>query len=202
MLIDRYLPTFDATQICETRVDAPPDATYRAIREADLRDPVVNALFAIRELRLRIARKLRGAPPPPAPAKVTFGTITTQGPGWVSLAEEPGVEFVVGSVGRFWRRDYGGRPVAAEEFVPVCDPGYAKLAISFSVRPAATGGTMLRYEARTATTDSMHRSCGGFSGGASCLWAAGPMIRCILANCCRWWVLSGGAYWPRCPDGK
>lgn len=30
MLIDRYLPTFDVTQISETRVEASPNETYRA----------------------------------------------------------------------------------------------------------------------------------------------------------------------------
>jgi hypothetical protein len=157
MLIDRYLPTFDVTQICETRVDAPLEETFRAIREADLRDPVMNALFVLRELPIRIARRLRGERPPPAPAKATFATIATQGAGWTSLAEEPGIEWVVGSVGRFWQKDYGGRPVAADQFVRFQEPGYAKLAISFSVRPAATGGTMLRYEARTVTTDDVAR---------------------------------------------
>lgn len=157
MLIDRFLPAFDVTQICETRVNAPLDETYRAIRDADLRDPVVNALFSIREFPLRIARRLRGGPPPSPPAKVTFGMMTTQGPSWVTLAEEPGVEWVVGSIGRFWQRDYGGRPCAADEFVGFQEPGYAKLAISFSVQPAATGGTMLRYETRTATTDEVTR---------------------------------------------
>jgi hypothetical protein len=160
MLIDRYLPTFDVTQISETRVEASPEETYRAIREADLRDPLVQALFSIRALPLRIARRLHRAPPPPpppAPGKVTFGSLTNAGTGWVLLAEQPGVEFVVGSVGRFWRRDYGGRPVTAEEFVPFREPGYAKLAVSLAVQPAATGGTMLRYEARTATTDAVAR---------------------------------------------
>ena len=57
---------------------------------------------------------LRGQPaPPPERGKITFRTITASGPKWTLLAEEPGVEFVVGSVGRFWRKDYGGRPVAA-----------------------------------------------------------------------------------------
>jgi hypothetical protein len=157
MLIDRYIPTFDVTQICEVKVDAPPDETYRAIREADLRDPLVNALFSIREFPLRIARRLRGAAAPAAPAKVTFGSMITEGPGWVLLGEEPGVVFAVGWVGRFWRRDYGGRPVTADEFVRFHEPGYAKLAVTFSVQPAATGGTMLRYEARTATTDETAR---------------------------------------------
>jgi hypothetical protein len=64
------------------------------------------------------------------------------------------VEFVVGSVGRFWRRDYGGRPVKAEEFTRFHEPGFAKLAIGFAVRPTPGGGAVLRYEARTTTTDA------------------------------------------------
>lgn len=156
MLIDRFLPKYDVTYVCETSVDAPTDVTYAAMRDTELRDPVMSALFALRELPLRIARRLRGEPSPPAPPKVTFGTITDQGPMWVRLAEEAGVELVIGSVGRFWRKDYGGRAVTPEQFESFRDPGYAKLAISLAVRPAGSG-TILRYEARTATTDAAAR---------------------------------------------
>lgn len=156
MLIDRYLPTFDVSHVCETSVDASPDQTYAAIREANLRDPLIDALFAIRELPLRIARRWRGEAPPPRPEKITFGDMIQAGPRWVSLADEPGQEFVVGSVGRFWRKDYGSRAVTAEQFDSFRDPGYAKLAISLAVRPAGSG-TILRYEARTATTDAAAR---------------------------------------------
>jgi len=157
MLIDRYLPTYDVTEVCETSLQAPPDVTYAAIRETDLSDRVVSALFALRELPLRIVRKWRGEHHPPPPATVTFGTMTQEGPRWVQLAEEPGIELVIGSVGRFWRRDYGGRPVTAEEFIPFREPGYAKLALSFLVLPSAAGRTILRYEARTVTTDETAR---------------------------------------------
>jgi hypothetical protein len=154
MLIDRYLPEYDVTLDCETRVDAPPEETYRAVREADLRDPVISALFALRELPMRLTRRLRGAPAPAAPRKITLGTITHDGPSWAILADEPGRELVIGSVGRFWERDYGGRTVTPEDFVTFREPGYAKLAIAFSLRPDGWAGTLLRYEARTLTTDA------------------------------------------------
>ena len=157
MLIDRYLPRFDATLVVELEVEGSPEVTYPAIREADLRDPVIGALFAVRELPTRLARRWRHEPAPPDSGPVTFGTMTTEGPGWTLLAEDPGIEFVVGSVGKFWRKDYGGRPVACDEFVPFDEPGYAKLAISFGVTPVPGGGTLLRYEARTATTDDAAR---------------------------------------------
>lgn len=156
MLIDRYLPRCDVSLEFETAVDAPADEVFRAIREADLHDPVISALFALRELPQRLARRLHGQAPPPAPPRLTFGSIIQDGngPGWTLLAEQPGSELVVGSVGRFWERDYGGRAVKAEDFAGFDEPGYAKLAIGFSVRPGPMGETILRYEARTLTTDA------------------------------------------------
>ena len=155
MLIDRFLPRYDVTQVVETSVNATPERTFALIRETDLRDPLIDALFWVRELPQRLLRWWRREPAQPAAReKVTFRTITESGPGWTMLAEEPGVEFVVGSVGRFWRKDYGGRPVKAEEFARFAEPGFAKLALGFAVRAAPGGGAILRYEARTTTTDS------------------------------------------------
>lgn len=62
-----------------------------------------------------------------------------------------------GAVGRFWQRDYGWKPIARESFVGFNEPGYAKLAGGFSVRPTGFGSRVLRYEARTATTDPVAR---------------------------------------------
>jgi hypothetical protein len=157
MLIDRFLPRCEVSLEFETAVDAPADEVYSAIREADLRDPIISALFALRELPQRLTRRLHGQPPPPAPPKVTFGTMIQDGPGWTLLAEQPGQELVVGSVGRFWERDYGGRAVTAEEFAAFNEPGYAKVVLGFSVRPGPLGETILRYEARTLTTDDTAR---------------------------------------------
>lgn len=153
MLIDKYLPRFDVAEVHELEVDAPPDATYTAMWHADLRDPLVAALFAIRDLPNRIARRARGEAPPPAPSSLTFADLATPEMGWMLLAQDPGAEFVLGSVGRFWKRDYGWREVAPEEFFAFGEPGYAKIALSLSVRAVALGRSVLRYEARTGTTD-------------------------------------------------
>ena len=158
MLIDRFLRTFDVTEVHEIHVEAPPEATYKAIRHTDLRDPIIEVLFALRELPRRIRGGGRGVPSA-RPHSLTFDDLTTTlGYTWVLLGEEPDVEFVIGSVGKFWQRDYGVTPVAANDFVAFDEPGYAKLALSFSVRPAVPGGSVLRYEARTATTDAVARA--------------------------------------------
>ena len=158
MLIDWYLPRFEINEIHELRVDAPPAVTYPAILETDLRDPVIGALFAIRELPNRLARRLRRAPQRPQPRKLTFDDLATPEMGWMRLGEEAGVEFVVGSVGRFWRRDYGWYPIEAERFAAFDEPGYAKLAVSFRVQALGVDQSLLRYEARTATTDEGARA--------------------------------------------
>lgn len=157
MLIDRFVPRSDVSLEFDIVVDAPADEVYRAIRAADLRDPVISALFALRELPQRLARRLHGQLPPPAPPRLTFGTMLENGAGWTLLADQPGNELVVGSVGRLWERDYGGRAVTAERFAEFAEPGYAKVALGFSVRPGPTGETILRYEARTLSTDDTAR---------------------------------------------
>jgi len=153
MLIDRYLPHYDVTEVEECEVDAPPPVTYDAIRRADLRDPLITALFALRELPNRLSRRLRGVPPKPALERFTFANMESPEMGFVPLGEQPGIEFVVGSIGRFWEKNYGWRRIEAKGFADFNEPGYAKLAVGFSVRPSGFGGSTLRYEARTATTD-------------------------------------------------
>jgi len=157
MLIDEYLPSGDATEVQEVHVKAAADVTWAAIRETDLRDPMIDALFTIRELPDRLARRWRGEAPRSEPQTVTFKDLETSEMGWVLLAEEHGVELLVGAIGRFWRRDYGWLPVAPEQFTTFDDPGFAKLAVSFQVRAEGTGRSVLRYEARTATTDDAAR---------------------------------------------
>jgi hypothetical protein len=156
MLIDHYLPSYDVTEICSIEVAAGWDAAYAAIKAADLRDPLVDTLFAIRELPLRLRRRWRGEPPP-VDQPVTFDSMVHAGPGFVVLHEVPGIELVVGAIGRFWRKDYGGREFAPAEFAGFAEPGYAKVALSLSVLPSRRGYTTLRYEARTGTTDEAAR---------------------------------------------
>src|SRR6476646_1509408 len=153
MLIDRFLPKFDVSEVHEVAVDAPSEVVYEAIRQTDLRDPVIDGLFALRELPTRLLQRLRGAPALIPPGPFTFDDMAKLDMGWMLLEEDPGTEFVVGSIGKFWQRDYGLKPVPAQDFISFAEPGYAKLAMSFSLRSAGGGAVILRYEARTATTD-------------------------------------------------
>ncbi|MCZ7528456.1 MAG: hypothetical protein M5U14_20050 [Acidimicrobiia bacterium] len=138
-------------------VDAGPDATYRAIHAADLLgDRVVRGLFAARELPDRVVARLRGEPLEPVPRRFTLDDVAAL-EGWTLLGEEPGVEIVLGSVGRFWERDYGWVEVPAEEWATFAEPGYAKTVAGLSIRPYGDHRTLVSYESRTTTTDEEAR---------------------------------------------
>ncbi len=156
LLVDRFLPEFDVTTIHHTVVEATPRDTFDAIKRTDLsRDPVSMFLGKVRDLPNIVQRKLKGTEEPATTGPLTFESFEHMG--WVHLAEEPGVELVVGLVGRFWQRDYGFEQITPEEFVPFDRPGFAKVAVSLSVRPYGARRTLLTYEARTATTDETAR---------------------------------------------
>ncbi len=153
-LIDRFIPDPDFVEIRDLEVEAVPGEVLAAIKQADLRDPVISTLFAVRDLPNRLARKLGGGR---QPENISFTNIPDVGPGWVKLGEEPGRELVLGAVGRFWKRDYGAREVDAREFATFGEPGYLKLAVSSRVEPRGYDQSVLHYEARIEATDAEAR---------------------------------------------
>ena len=74
---------------------------------------------------------------------------------FLALAEEPGVEFVIGVIGKFsapseleFRRFQPGK------FAGFAEPGFGKVAISFLVLPYGASRSLLCTETRTAITDA------------------------------------------------
>jgi hypothetical protein len=153
MLIDRYLPTFDASLTTSRVIDARPEETFAAVKRLDFsRSYLVRALVWVRNLpeRLRSLRN-REKREPRSPTKVTFEDVT-KGGGWVLLGEQPGEEMVLGLVGKFWKRNFGIMKVDAAEFAAFDKPGYAKTVLGISIRPYGEGRSLITYENRTATT--------------------------------------------------
>jgi hypothetical protein len=76
--------------------------------------------------------------------------------GFTVLAERPGEELVLGTVGRFWRGGGETRQVSPACFREPAPPGTAKAAWSFAVdrRP---GGAELRTETRVLCADAAAR---------------------------------------------
>lgn len=153
MLIDEYVPEYDATQVKHAIVDADPETTYEAMLAADLLDlgPAVRLLGALRAVPQVLTRRLRGSPGAAPRERMRFADVPETDE-WTLLAHEPGEEYVFGAIGKFWRPAIEWRTVDAERFAAFDEPGYAKLAIGLSVRPYGDHRTLLTYEARTTTT--------------------------------------------------
>lgn len=151
MLIDDWMPTYDAVERHSTRVDAPAERIWAVAQTLDLsRSPVVRVLFALRSAgglftgRRKDARALG----------TTLERLRENG--FVVLEERPEEELLLGLVGRFWRLSGGIERVTAEEFRAFDRPGYATAAWNFTLAPE--GGRMrLATETRVRCTDDASR---------------------------------------------
>ena len=150
MLIDAFLPEYDEFEHHEAAVEAPPERTYRAVKEIDLaRSPIVLALLFARGL----PHLFTGAVKPKR--RLTFDDILESG--FVVLAEEPGRELVLGIVGKFWQLSSGVHRIDASAFTGFDEPGYSKAVWNFLVTDRLGGGSTVVTETRVASTDAEAR---------------------------------------------
>jgi hypothetical protein len=148
-LLDEVLPRFDANEVHQVWVPAPPQVVYAAMKQVTVREVrLLRPLGALRGLPHRLARRRGFRPAGSAPLLDAFVRA-----GFILLGERPGAEIAAGVVGRFWRlADSEPAPVRTREgFVAFAEPGYAKAAMAFLVRPER-GGTRVVTETRIAGT--------------------------------------------------
>lgn len=160
MLIDRYLPDFDVTVIEHAVVDADVETTWRALLDVDLLDvhsPLLDAAFYVRGLPAKVAAWRGRDKPSEAPAELKLEGVDEDGlEGWLSLGRIENREIALGAVGRFWKPNiewYDVTEMTPEEFAGFDEPGWGRIAASFTLRPYGESRTLLSYEARTATND-------------------------------------------------
>jgi hypothetical protein len=160
LLLDRYLPRYDLAVAHAEVFRAPPAACYRAARGVDLlRDPILRTLLGLRTLPQRLADRLAGRRDATAggasPSTFRLDDMVRPPISWMLLSEDPGVEIVLGQIGRPWQpTDMGSGPdVAPGSFAAFDQPGFAKIAVSLRVQPYGETGTILTMETRVAVTD-------------------------------------------------
>jgi hypothetical protein len=134
--LDRVFPEWDFRERHTTRVDAPPERVFAAVRQVTLAEMGAFRVLAwLRGIRVPVDRPV----------------LEVAGATWSVLADEPGSELVLGSIGQPWRlRGGGGRP--GGEFATFDRPGYAKMAINWRLE-----GTTLSTETRVLATDAAAR---------------------------------------------
>lgn len=164
LLIDRVLPLYDAARVEHRIVGGDQQTVYSAVRTADFvrawrESPAVRALFAARTFGERAVAALGGRPAPPAPeapASMRLADMPDTGE-WVLLGEEPPDEIAFGAAGRFWAGETVWDRISAGEFSTYAQPGRAKIASSFSLRPYGEARVLVSYECRTQATDDPSR---------------------------------------------
>jgi hypothetical protein len=146
MLIDEFMPAFDVAERHGIVIRARAERAYAGIRSVDLtRSFVIRSLFALRRFPAVYAGRGAGR------RGLMLDDFLRSG--FVVLAEEPGVEIVLGVIGRFWRPTGGLVGFAPDEFTAFKQPGYAKAAWNFRVEPEGEGRVRVVTHTRIRATD-------------------------------------------------
>ena len=185
-LVEEVLPRFDASEVHDVWVAAPPRVTFAAVKQVTVGEVrLLRPLEAMRALPGLLARRRVFRPNPSARVLDQFAT------GVVPLGERAGTEIVAGAIGRFWRL-IGSETAdvrTREDFLSFDEPGYAKAAISFLVRPER-GGSRVITETRVVGTSpeatrallSYWRAIRPGSGAIRRSWLAAIRRRAVRAG--------------------
>jgi hypothetical protein len=119
LLIDQFLPRYDLAIVHAEVLRAAPEMSYRAARSIDLfRAPIIRALLDLRTVPQRLTDRLSGrrAGTHLTSSAPTFRLDDMVRPpiNWRLLGEQPGVELVLGQIGRPWQpTEMGNGPEVA-----------------------------------------------------------------------------------------
>lgn len=150
-LLDQFMPTYEVREHHETRVAAPLEFAYDALRAMDMnRSRLVRGVFRARELALR-------AKPEPVPEFKGF-LEQAQSLGWGILAEEPGHEIVLGAITKPWLANVHFESLEPAEFAAFKEPGYVKIAFTMAAAPVDAMSSIVKTETRVTTTDKYARN--------------------------------------------
>jgi hypothetical protein len=164
MLLDKYLPKYDFTEVHTIKVKASPEAAYRAIKETTLEEisPIVRWLFWLREL----PEKMVGRNTTPMTSKGPMLGEMEQN-GFTMIKEQLPREIVFGlivpeKIGRVWDKSsgYGSQVANAEEFLAFKNPNYLLVVANLMVQDSGVPGIVTVYtESRTmALSDKARKS--------------------------------------------
>lgn len=150
-LIDEFMPACDVSEQHETRVRAPIERVYDALRTTDLGgSPIVRLLLRLRSLpAIFTTGGHKGNP--------TLDLDAIMRGGFVLLGEHPPHEIALGLIGRFWTLSGSRCRVNVAEFAAFKVPGYAKAVWNFSLVEESAEVTRLGTETRVLCLDDASR---------------------------------------------
>jgi hypothetical protein len=153
--LQTFMPAYDHGIVHAIRLTVPPQEVWAEMLAVTLAElPLPRMLMTIRTLPTR----LRGGGSVLTASSQPLAELFRADDRWVTLAQEPGRELVVGRVARFWQPI----PMAAadvrtaEDFTAFRESGFAKAVISHEVIPDGTGSRLVT-ETRIQGTDPRAR---------------------------------------------
>ena len=149
--LDRVIPTPALLEIDDIDLAIPPARAWEILRHGDLGEsPLVRALFVVRTLPERIARKPAGE----LTLRIDGLTSSTAKPGFQVLVDDPGREVVVGAIGKVWHLEIPFVHVEdAEAFGRFAESGFVKVAWAIRISPRGARDTHVEIELRVDATD-------------------------------------------------
>ena len=152
MLLDTFLPDYDAREYHATDVRAPVEQVYAALRTADLgASLIIRGLFLLRGVAFLLQPRARRQ------QRRTRTLDDFLQSGFVLLGERPDEELVLGLIGRFWTPRGDTRGIPAARFQAFAEPGYAKAVWNFALSPCDHGVVHLSTETRVLCLDAASR---------------------------------------------
>lgn len=158
-LLDDYLPQFDVRNCFATRIAAPPATVYASLETANFDYwGLTRTLYALRALPTFLDaprdtwRRFREAL-----GRKHANLQDMLAGGFSVLAERPGEELLLGTVGRFWRAHGELCATSPAHFREPAPAGTAKSAWNFTVSRRPDGATDLRTETRVLCADAATR---------------------------------------------
>jgi len=153
-LIDEFLPQYDVAERHSIVIRASAQATYDAIRTADLAAALpVRTLLAIRALPGALAAGLRGLSSLQHRRSQRITLADFERARFSILAENPPHEMLIGIVGAFWTSRGGLCDTDAEHFRGPQETGTARAAWNFTVADLDDGHARLSTETRVQAAD-------------------------------------------------
>jgi hypothetical protein len=150
--IDRAMPAWHFAERHRTRVNAPPEAVYRAIQAVTADDILLfRTLTWIRSPHLGADRDGGNIFRPPRNPTPLIDVVLRSG--FIKLSERSSRELVLGTVVAGPVRSLHGERTA-ENFISLAAPGFAKATINFLVEPAGREASEVITETRVFGTDA------------------------------------------------
>jgi hypothetical protein len=153
-MMNQFMPEYRLRQIDRVRVKSRSDQAWALLRNFDLNElPLSHLLFDLRNFPHWVIESFREQRLGPEYSG-KINDFTGPGRGFQILSETPGVEIVIGSIGKFWRPDIFWAKLTPENFSSFSEPGFGKLVWSLRIDPDAHGGSWMSWELRVTTTDA------------------------------------------------